>query len=99
MLPKQTVFNVCKEFREKGWIEFRESPNDRRERVLCLTQQGKAKAMPVLQASQILSDRAFNIFGEERSARLFTLLAEFCEVCGQEIDNMTFVKDASCGRL
>ena len=93
MLPKQTVFNVCKEFREKGWIEFRESPNDRRERVLCLTQQGKAKAMPVLRASQILSERTFNFFGEERSAHLFNLLAMFCEVCGHEIDQMSIDED------
>ncbi len=99
MLPKQTVFNVCKEFREKGWIELTDSPNDRRERVLCLTSQGKVNAMPVLQATQILSERTFNLFGEERSARLFTLLAEFCEACGQEIDKMTFEEDASCGRL
>ena len=99
MLPKQTVFNVCKEFRERGWIELIDSPHDKRERILHLTPQGKAKAMPVFHASQTLSERTFNIFGEERSARLFTLLAEFCEACGQEIDKMPVEKDASCGRL
>ena len=93
MLPKQTVFNVCKEFREKGWIEFNESPNDRRERVLCLTQSGKAQAMPVLRLSEILSERTFSIFGEERSAHLFNLLTMFCEVCGHEIDQMSVDED------
>lgn len=99
MLPKQTVFNVCKEFRERGWIELTDSPNDKRERILHLTPLGKVNAMPVLHASQTLSERTFNIFGEERSAHLFSLLAAFCEVCGQEINKMPFEKDALCGRL
>lgn len=33
-LPKQTVFNICKEFREKGWIEFYPSSTDKRERIM-----------------------------------------------------------------
>ncbi len=32
LLPKQTVFNVCKEYKEKGWIEFSESAVDKREK-------------------------------------------------------------------
>ena len=33
-MPKQTVFNICKEFREKGWIEFYPSSRDKRERIM-----------------------------------------------------------------
>lgn len=33
-IPKQTVFNICKEFREKDWIEFYPSSTDKRERII-----------------------------------------------------------------
>ena len=42
-MPKQTVFNICKEFREKGWIEFYPSPTDKRERIMQLTNAGNCK--------------------------------------------------------
>ncbi|THA09887.1 MarR family transcriptional regulator [Rodentibacter pneumotropicus] len=32
-IPKQTIFNICKEYREKGWIEFCESQSDKREKL------------------------------------------------------------------
>src|SRR5690606_2125544 len=47
-LPKQTVFNICKEYREKGWIEFHPGTKDKRERIMRLTTIGKAQAKPVL---------------------------------------------------
>lgn len=46
-MPKQTVFNICKEFREKGWIEFYPSSTDKRERIMQLTNAGKLQAEPV----------------------------------------------------
>lgn len=85
-LPKQTVFNICKEYREKGWIEFHESPTDKRERILFLTDTGKAQAEPVLQATKIMSDKTFKAFGKQKTAQLFGLMSEFCEVCRKEID-------------
>ena len=86
MLPKQTVFNVCKEFREKGWIEFSESAVDKREKMMRLTADGKAKAEPVWQATQQLADKTFAKLGEKKTAQLFALLAEFCTVCREQID-------------
>ena len=94
LLPKQTVFNVCKEYKEAGLIELHESPHDKRERIMRLTPAGQAKALPVWQATRALSARIFQAFGEEQSAQLFALLAGFCQVCGQEIERTTPDADA-----
>lgn len=86
LLPKQTVFNVCKEYKEKGWIEFSESAVDKREKMMRLTADGKVKAEPVWQATQQLADKTFAILGDKKTAQLFSLLAEFYMVCSEQID-------------
>lgn len=85
-LPKQTVFNVCKEYKEKGWIEFSESAVDKREKILRLTADGKAKAEPIWAATHQLSDKVFAKFGKRKTEQLFALMAEFCVVCREQID-------------
>ena len=78
-LPKQTVFNICKEYKEKGWIEFSESQTDKRERVMRLSNAGKSYAEPIYQATEQLSDKVFARFGKKKTAQLFSLLSEFSE--------------------
>lgn len=85
-LPKQTVFNICKEYKEKGWIEFSESPTDKREKILRLTQTGQAYAEPILQKTQAISEQAFAKFGERKTKQLFALMQEFSNIFQQHID-------------
>ncbi len=91
LLPKQTVFNVCKEYKEKDWVEFSESAVDKREKMMRLTADGKAKAEPIWQATQQLADKTFAKLGEKKTSQLFALLAEFCTVCREQIDKMDTV--------
>ncbi|QIM66451.1 DNA-binding protein [Mannheimia granulomatis] len=84
-LPKQTVFNICKEYREKSWIEFAESESDKRERILLLTEQGKAQAMPIKIATDSIFARAFEHFGAKKTEQLFKLMAELGDICQEEI--------------
>ena len=86
-LPKQTVFNICKEYKEKGWIEFEISPNDKREKIMRLTADGKAQAEPVLQATQSISEQALAEFGKKKTMQLFALMREFSEIFQKHIDN------------
>ncbi|OOH88616.1 MarR family transcriptional regulator [Pasteurellaceae bacterium 15-036681] len=87
-LPKQTVFNICKEYREKGWIEFFESPTDKREKIMRLTDLGKIQAEPVLAQTNVMCDNAFKAFGQEKTQQLFALMSEFCQVCRGEMDKL-----------
>ena len=83
-LPKQTVSNICKQYREQGWIECHDSPQDKRERILYLTEAGKAEAEPVLQATQAVFDKAFKAFGKTKTAQLFALMEEFSQTCRRQ---------------
>ncbi|WP_020558781.1 MarR family winged helix-turn-helix transcriptional regulator [Thiofilum flexile] len=86
LLPKQTVFNVCKEYKEIGWIVFSESAIDKRERILNLTEEGISQAEVILQATTIMSKKTFNHFGEKKTVQLFRLLEEFCLICREQIN-------------
>ncbi len=86
LIPKQTVFNICKDYKEKGWLVFGENPADKRERILHLTESGKAQALPVWQASRELGDSIFTRFGEEKTAQMFALMDEFCEIGRLQIE-------------
>lgn len=93
-LPKQTVSNICKDYREKGWIEFHDSPTDKRERILRLTDDGKAQAEPLWQATQTMCDNTFKTFGKQKTARLLALMAEFAQVCEKEIEKWEGINKA-----
>lgn len=85
LIPKQTIFNICKDFKDKGLIEFFESPTDKREKIMQLTESGKAYAEPIWQQSQAISEQVFNAFGKKKTAQLFALLEEFAQVGKQQI--------------
>jgi len=87
LIPKQTVFNVCKDFRQKGLVQIGEQSVDKRERAMSLTQKGRDAADPIVRASDELGERVFARLGEKNAQKLFSLLARFCEICDKEIEN------------
>lgn len=87
LIPKQTVFNVCKDFRQKGLVQIGEQSADKRERAMSLTQKGCDAADPIVRASDELGERVFARLGEKNTEKLFSLLERFCEICDKEIKN------------
>ena len=87
LIPKQTVFNVCKDFRQKGLVQIGEQSVDKRERAMSLTQKGRDAADPIVRASNELGERVFARLGEKNAQKLFSLLTRFCEICDKEIEN------------
>ena len=87
LIPKQTVFNVCKDFRQKGLVQIGEQSVDKRERAMSLTQKGRDAADPIVRASDELGERVFARLGEKNAQKLFLLLTRFCEICDKEIEN------------
>ena len=87
LIPKQTVFNVCKDFRQKGLVQIGEQSVDKRERAMSLTQKGRDAADPIVRASDELGERVFARLGEKNTEKLFSLLERFCEICDKEIEN------------
>lgn len=87
LIAKQTVFNICKDFHEKGWIAFSNSPHDKRERLMHLTEAGRAQAAPMMQLWQDLDQRIFEAFGQEKTAEMFALLNAFARVFETAIES------------
>ena len=87
LIPKQTVFNVCKDFRQKGLVQIGEQSTDKRERAMSLTQKGHDAADPIVRASDELGERVFASLGEKNAEKLFSLLTRFCKICDKEIEN------------
>ena len=85
-LPKQTVSGTCKTLAEQGLLTFHESEQDKRERLLSLTEQGKESAAPLVQNMQEFSKRIFTAFGEKRAARLFADLDALAELMAQTLN-------------
>lgn len=92
LIPKQTVFNVCKDFRQKGLVQISEQSADKRERAMSLTQKGHGVADPIARASDELGERVFARLGEKNARKLFSLLTRFCEICDDEIKDTSNLK-------
>ncbi|THA02787.1 MarR family transcriptional regulator [Rodentibacter pneumotropicus] len=51
-----------------------------------LTESGKQQAEPIYQATVILFERVFNVFGKRKTAQLFALMGEFNRIWRTEIE-------------
>ena len=71
LIPKQTVFNVCKDFRQKGLVQIGEQSVDKRERAIELTQKGRDATDPIVRASDELGERVFARLGEKTPRSYF----------------------------
>lgn len=87
LIPKQTVFNICKEFRQEELIEFYESQDDKRERIIKLTEQGYAKSKPLYDNTKLFWEKVFVNFGSEKTEKLFELMTELTNICQKELNN------------
>ena len=84
-LPKQTVSGICKTLAGQGLIEWQEGEQDRCERLLSLTEKGKAHAAPLTENAQEFSDKVFATFGDKRTTQLFADLDALAEVMEKTI--------------
>lgn len=71
LIPKQTVFNVCKDFRQKGLVQIGEQSADKRERAMSLTQKGHDVADPIVRTSDELGERVFAKLGKKTPRSYF----------------------------
>ena len=77
LIPKQTIFNVCKDFRQKELVQPSEQSVDKRERAMSLTQKGRDAADPIVRASDELGERVFVRLGEKTPRSYFRCWSAF----------------------
>ncbi|MDO4894083.1 MarR family transcriptional regulator [Moraxella sp.] len=66
VLAKQTINTLCKRFEADGLITSIISQNDKREKIISLTDKGKAFAKPIIETLLNLEQKIIDEFGIER---------------------------------
>ncbi len=77
MLPKQTVNTIVRDYQHKGLLETTESPEDRRQKHIRLTQQGREYCDRILPAVTEAEAYAMAQFTEEERIMMFTLMEKY----------------------
>lgn len=77
-LPKQTVNTVCKNLCKRGLLTLQKSVKDGRETVLCLTDEGKKLAQPIVNELLAVESQILSRMGEKNSQLLLELYTSFC---------------------
>ncbi|MDO4435321.1 MAG: MarR family transcriptional regulator [Cardiobacteriaceae bacterium] len=65
-LAKQTIHTLCKKYEQDGIILVQSSDNDKREKIISLTDKGKAFARPIIEHLLQLEQQIIDEFGIER---------------------------------
>ncbi|MGQ8821411.1 MarR family winged helix-turn-helix transcriptional regulator [Bibersteinia trehalosi] len=85
-LAKQTIHTLCKKYEADGIIVIQSSDNDKREKILSLTDKGKAFAKPIIEPLLNLEQKIIDEFGDEQMLLLLkqmqnlqTLMANYLE--------------------
>lgn len=80
-LPKQTVNSIVGAFLRNGLVELAELPQDRRAKVVRLTEPGRRFAERVIVPEGEAEDEAFSEFSESEREQLLALLGRFVAAC------------------
>lgn len=84
-LPKQTVNTIISGFVKDGFVEFCESPEDRRHKILQLTSQGGEFCTEIFQRLIQAEVRAFGKIPERERKQLISLLDQYKDALTKEL--------------
>lgn len=76
LLAKQTIHTLCKKYEQDGMILVQSSDNDKREKILSLTDKGKDFARPIIETLLNKENTLIDKFGSQKMAMLITNLNE-----------------------
>lgn len=85
-LAKQTVSTQCSELMDQGLLSSVQNSENRRQKILTLTEKGQAFAQPFSEGIYRAEIRAFEALGTELSAQLIAGAEQFYRVFGQEAE-------------
>lgn len=86
-LPKQTVHGILQEFEKQGIILASPNVENKRERLISFTEQGKAFADSILNKLYKMEEQAMEKLGEERRQQLINCNNDYYELLKKEIEN------------
>lgn len=80
-LPKQTVNSAVTAFYKRGWIRMQELPEDRRNKTIHFTEQGRHEAACILQKVQESERTAMDRLSREEQDLLLSLTRRYVDAC------------------
>lgn len=88
-MPKQTINNVIANLQKQALVEFCASKNDKREKILTLTQRGREYAKEFLAEYAAFEKKVYQRLGARKFAKLTEIYAEFerafCQTLNEEL--------------
>lgn len=80
-LPKQTVNAAVTSFYKKGWIRMQELPEDRRNKTIHFTEEGKREAARILQKVRESEQIAMDGLTWEEQQQMLALTRRYITAC------------------
>lgn len=76
-LLKQTVNTVVRQLKQNGYVEIKPGTADKRERLVCLTQNGKEYADRIVEPIIGIENKVYHLIGDERIEQANEIMALF----------------------
>ena len=86
-LAKQTINSLCKRLETDGFIASNVKENNKREKVISLTDKGKAFARPIITPLLRQEGQVIDEFGIERLVFLFNEMNALQKILAQHLEN------------
>ena len=86
-LPKQTVHGILLDFEKKGYIAITANKENKRERLITLTDSGKEFARAILEPLYKMEENAMEKLGSELRNQLIQSNTRYYELLKEEIEN------------
>lgn len=86
-LPKQTVHGILSDFEKMGYIRITSNAENKREKLIAFTEEGRIFASAVLDGLHQMEENAMLKLGEERRVQLIESNTEYYELLKEEIEN------------
>ena len=85
LIPKQTVNTVVKDLEKQGFIRFEHSNNDKKQKIIILTEKGKSFADEKLKSLYKMEENAMMAMGEDKRKMLIDGNLAFLEFFENEV--------------
>lgn len=85
---KQVVHAVVKKWLERGYVSFLENPDDKRHKLVCLTDQGRSYASTVIEPLDAAESRAMASLTPDQQEILASLTAKYSQALYDELEKL-----------
>lgn len=86
-LPKQTVHGILIDFEKKGYISITSNTENKRERLITFTEEGKKFAVSILDKLHQMEENAMDKLGDTKRKQLIESNTRYYELLKEEIQN------------